>query len=157
MTTMKKLIPLVMLGLLAAGGYWSAQTFLRPLLATETGQSLPLVIEGECRLAGEGCVLVAAALRLHLMTVGTISPLRRFAFVLDGPQDVASATVSLEMIGMDMGVNRVRLDAVDEGRREGSTILPACPAGRSDWVARLNVTIAGRRYEGAVPFVVERH
>lgn len=151
---MKKTLPLVLLALLALAGYWFAQTVLRPMLATGGGDALALTLIGECRLEDEGCVLTADNLRMRLRTAGEISPLRRFGFVLDDAQGVESAEVSLEMVGMDMGVNRTRLKPVGVGRHEGSTILPACPAGRSDWVARLSIVSKGQRYEGEIPFVV---
>lgn len=55
----------------------------------------------------------------------------------------ARVTVSFEMPGMDMGENRVALAPVGPGRFAGTAVLVRCPAGRTDWVAEVEVSAPG--------------
>ncbi|MEO1767230.1 hypothetical protein V6E02_08405 [Thiobacter sp. AK1] len=47
------------------------------------------------------------------------------------------------MVGMDMGLNRYRLQPTGAGRFSARVTLPVCVSGRRDWV--LWVSVDGRR------------
>ena len=61
---------------------------------------------------------------------------------------VRQAQAQFSMVGMDMGPNRYRLLPIGPGRFVGHILLPACVAGRSDWI--LTLDLDGRRT--AIPF-----
>ncbi len=65
---------------------------------------------------------------------------------------VRQAQAQFSMVGMDMGPNRYRLLPAGPGRFVGHILLPACVAGRSDWI--LTLDLDGRRT--AIPFSVTR-
>lgn len=52
------------------------------------------------------------------------------------------AEAAFSMAGMDMGVNRYRLQQQPRGEWTAKVILPVCVTGRSDWL--LNLTLDGR-------------
>ena len=47
----------------------------------------------------------------------------------------SSVTVDFQMRGMEMGVNRLRLEPAGAGLWRGTVILPICTTGRADWLA----------------------
>jgi hypothetical protein len=60
------------------------------------------------------------------------------------PSKIAPSEVSVafSMPGMEMGQNRVRLEASPEGWK-GTAVLVRCPSGRKGWVAEVSVTVPG--------------
>jgi hypothetical protein len=64
--------------------------------------------------------------------------------------------VTFFMRGMDMGLNRYRLDADTRGEWKGRVTLPVCMSGRSDWIAAVALTTAVRKYEVQIPFVLQK-
>ena len=51
--------------------------------------------------------------------------------------DVGSVEVDFAGVSMNMGFNRSKLQAVDEGRFSGSIILPVCVRNRMEWEANV--------------------
>ena len=51
--------------------------------------------------------------------------------------DVGSVEVDFAGVSMNMGFNRSRLEAVDEGRFNGNIILPVCVRNRMEWEAKV--------------------
>jgi len=51
--------------------------------------------------------------------------------------DVSKAEVDFTGIGMDMGYNRPRLEAVSKNQFLGKAILPVCVRSKMDWEARV--------------------
>ena len=51
--------------------------------------------------------------------------------------DVGSVEVDFAGVSMNMGFNRSRLEVVDEGRFNGSIILPVCVRNRMEWEAKV--------------------
>jgi hypothetical protein len=51
--------------------------------------------------------------------------------------DVSEAEVDFTGIGMDMGYNRPRLEAVSNNQFLGKAILPVCVRSKMDWEARV--------------------
>jgi len=69
------------------------------------------------------------------------------------PAIVTEVVVSFAMAGMDMGLNRYRLDPGSEpGRWRGQVTLPICSSGRTDWLAQISATTRVGRLEAAIPF-----
>ena len=75
---------------------------------------------------------------------------------IESDKTVESVTVGFSMRGMDMGHNRYRLVAAASHDWKGNVTLPICSAGRSDWLADIEVMVAGKRYRLALPFVLEK-
>ena len=51
--------------------------------------------------------------------------------------EVSKAEVDFTGIGMDMGYNRPKLEAVSKGQFLGKAILPVCVRSRMDWEAKV--------------------
>jgi len=70
---------------------------------------------------------------------------------------VESVVLAFSMAGMDMGLNRYRMVRDPQtGNWRADVTLPVCVSGRSDWIAAVEMVIAGREYRWNVPFVVQR-
>lgn len=72
-----------------------------------------------------------------------------------GPVSDAVVSVDLTMPGMFMGVNRLLLKHVKNGRYEGRGPLPVCPHGDKLWKAEVEVTKEGKRASVSFLFEVE--
>ena len=57
----------------------------------------------------------------------------------DEPVTDADLTVVLTMPGMFMGVNRLALKQMENGRYEGKGIIPICPSGKKIWMADIGI------------------
>lgn len=68
----------------------------------------------------------------------------------------AAVSVSFSMPGMEMGENRVKLEAAGPNAFAGSAVLVRCPSGRRMWSAAVAVLRAGGapRDEVRFPFTV---
>lgn len=100
-----------------------------------------------CEAGGDGAVL---GLRLG-PDVKALAPFAVRARV-QVPQEVRRIVVDFAMPGMDMGVNRYRLEPAYDGLWYGQVTLPICSTGRLDWVAELKVETAGAVYGARFPF-----
>ena len=60
--------------------------------------------------------------------------------------------VRFEMTGMDMGLNRYRLQHDKKGHYTGRAVLPVCTSGRHDWQAVVTVVSAGKVWEARFRF-----
>jgi hypothetical protein len=67
-----------------------------------------------------------------------------------------SVSVAFSMAGMDMGLNRYRLQQDSNGVWHADVTLPVCISGRSDWLADVDLLYAHSRYRLQVPFVLEK-
>lgn len=63
-----------------------------------------------------------------------------------------SVFAEFAMAGMDMGVNRYRLEAAGTGAWKANVTLPVCVAGSSNWIMTLEVD--GAKVQ--VPFTAEK-
>ena len=77
-----------------------------------------------------------------------------------GSEPANRVTVRFGMTGMEMGLNRFRLQPVDGSGADpvyhGEGMLPVCVTGRSDWQALVEVEAQGRRYQAVFDFSVAR-
>jgi len=69
---------------------------------------------------------------------------------------VDTVMVTFLMQGMDMGLNRYRLESDAGGGWRGSVTLPVCVSGRSDWIAAFELVTASRSYQAQIPFVLQK-
>ena len=73
---------------------------------------------------------------------------------------IEAVNVEYTMVGMDMGLNRFSLIAVNDAkgqqRYEGEGILPVCVSGRVDWLANARVITAEKVYEAVFAFEVTK-
>jgi hypothetical protein len=150
--------------LLVAGGVAAA------LLAALVGRQLlvpspaarprTLAVEPDCDAARAPCTALGEGLRLRLALHGEVVPMQPFEVHLEvaaGPPGgeavaITGATVDFDMVGMDMGQNRYRLQAGDGGRWTARVTLPACVRGRRNWIARVAVATAAAPLVANFPF-----
>ncbi len=92
-----------------------------------------------------GCALPQAGLTVRFDR--RPQPMRTFAMQVELPR-TQSVHARFSMQGMDMGPNRYHLLADGPGRWRAEVMLPACVAGRNDWLLTLEAD--GTRYR--VPF-----
>lgn len=137
------------------GGVW----FLRPEMDATPGGALPLRVAAGCDSARHACVASGKDLEFEVRLGPPVRPMEPFEIRLRGLRDTlaADAQVSMEfqMRGMDMGLNRYRLERAADGAWQGRAILPVCTTGRSDWLARVEVVQRGQRWSAELPFEVK--
>jgi hypothetical protein len=66
-----------------------------------------------------------------------VAPLRQLTAQLTVSEDIRNPLLNLEMIGMDMGINRFRFVEKKPGVWEATIMIPVCSTGRRDWLASL--------------------
>jgi len=154
-TTVMLLAALFVGGLLAA--YWLQQD-PQPPAAELAIDPFCDVTTTRCSIEGSGD---SAALNLTL-ELGSESAapavMEVFPVTLtdwgDDDLQLDEALISFSMVGMDMGLNRYRLEAQGDGVWQAQATLPVCAAGRRDWQADLLLTTAaGKRYRVQTLFV----
>jgi hypothetical protein len=64
-----------------------------------------------------------------------VAPLRQLTTRLTGSDDLSNVLLNLEMIGMDMGINRFSFVEKTPGVWEAEIMIPVCSTGRRDWLA----------------------
>lgn len=75
---------------------------------------------------------------------------------ISSDEPVDTVMVTFLMRGMDMGLNRYRLEGDARGGWRGSVTLPVCVSGRSDWIAAFELATASRSYQAQIPFVLQK-
>lgn len=116
----------------------------------------PLVILTDCDSAETACVARGPGIAVELSLGPSVQPMQPFPIqlrVVHGPLS-ANARVELQfrMQDMDMGQNRYRLVADEQGVWQGTAVLPMCTRGRSDWLAQLAIQDGGRHWSAVLPF-----
>ena len=104
-----------------------------------------LLSEGPCQVAGY-------TLEFKDRPIRPLTPIR---VEMQAAANVSSVVLDLEMIDMDMGVNRFRLSQDAGGIWKGEIMIPVCATGRRDWIA--NMLIESEQGAGKVvySFVVQ--
>lgn len=120
-----------------------------------------LIVDAGCDITRSGCSSSGDGVRVLLTLKDRPSALRPFpAHVLvEGLLEPQQMDVRLvfSMQGMDMGDLRQRLVFdPDNGDWHGQMILPICTSGRSDWLARVEVTAAKKIYSADYAFVLNK-
>lgn len=146
MTRCYRLLTVVLSLLLLACGNGNEPA--RKLLGTASG----------CDAATKACEISAANIRLSLALGPNVKPLVGFPVRLrieGGEVAEQSVSVDFQMKGMDMGMNRYRLQSIAPSVWQGHAILPVCSASRMDWLAIVEFSLSGRPYQAVFPFHTE--
>ena len=116
---------------------------------------IPLAVEQPCDIQ-QGCRAGDTDLSLVLMFGQELQPLKPFPVKVHVQSEipVTSVTVAFSMANMDMGQNRYRLISDGASAWFANVTLPVCSAGRSDWIADIELLAKGRRYKVQLPFAV---
>ncbi len=86
-----------------------------------------------CPSLVQGCAIALGREKIRVQTNISPTPLRLFTLRISGAS-ARAVSVSLQMQGMDMGVNRYRLLRQADGEWRGTLTLPVCVSGRRDWL-----------------------
>lgn len=145
--------------LVAAGlvGVWT----LRSGLDRPAQNVVALQVEADCDSAQRACRARGDGQELELRLGPPVQPMQSFEITLrslHGRLDAdARVEVQFQMRAMDMGINRYRLAVDAEGIWRGQAMLPMCSAGRSDWIAQVEISASGQRWRAELPFTAESH
>ena len=107
----------------------------------------------------QGCAVRGESVSMQLRFLAPPHALKPFPvqLLVTTDQQVESVVIAFSMAGMDMGLNRYRMVRDPQTGNWGADVtLPMCVSGRSDWIAGVDLVIAGRDYRWTVPFVVQR-
>lgn len=137
------------------GGMW----FLRPGMDAPSMTAEPLQVAADCDSARQACIAHGKDLEIELRLGPPVRPMEAFEISLRDLRGTLAAdaqiSVEFQMRGMDMGLNRYRLERAADGGWRGRAILPVCTSGRSDWLAAVDVVQHGRRWMAQMPFEVK--
>jgi len=145
--------------LIAVGliGVWA----LRPGLDVSSSGAVLLQAESNCDGAQRACRIFGTELELELRLGPPVRTMESFEISLRRLRGSlgtdAQVTVQFQMRDMEMGLNRYRLVMGAEGIWRGQAMLPVCSAGRSDWVAQVDISATGQRWRADLPFKAESH
>ena len=129
---MKKALIIVFISLCIAAGYLLAH-FLPEYQDINALPEADRVIEvNDCDLAEGPCSFEQVTLEIINVPV---KPLVRYQAILSLPFEVDEALLNLEMIGMDMGINRFSFVKRGNGEWQTELMVPVCSTGRRDWRA----------------------
>ncbi len=113
-----------------------------------------LGVATSCDAAISPCDVKLDNYRLKLLFTPAVKPLQPFVVELQlSGKNIEPKNVIMDfiMVGMDMGMNRYRLNKSDDTWK-GRAILPVCTASRTDWVANVEFMDKGKKYVVAFPF-----
>lgn len=142
---------LIPLSVVIAAGYWLAPSYLTPEVTASR-----LQVPESCGFQTGVCeVRLPGDVLLEISTDGDVRPLGEFKVLLDSA-GIQSASVSFEMVSMDMGVNRYRFTKNGDLRWSTKVMLPICTTNRTDWMAVLSLELNdGASYLLEYPFNAE--
>jgi hypothetical protein len=106
----------------------------------------------DCDLSERACSVDDYSLEFFDRPVLALKPVR---VELRTSREVRSVILDLEMLDMDMGINRFALKKTRQDTWTGTVMIPVCATGRRDWrVNMLLVTPEGAR-KAIYSFVVQ--
>jgi len=111
-----------------------------------------------CDAAIESCQIVSGPISISLALGPDVKPLVSFPIELtiEGGGGYPQAVVAdFQMQGMDMGMNRYRMQSSTQTVWRGKATLPICTASRMDWLAVIEFTLNGQPYRAVFPFHTE--
>jgi hypothetical protein len=154
-----KLKPLLsLLGLSAAFAALIGLWTLQPGMDASPEDAVALLVDVDCDSARQTCRARGGDLEIELRLGPPVLPMEAFDIQLQSMRGdlgtQARIDVQFQMRGMDMGLNRYRLDRDADGVWRGRALLPVCASGRSDWYAVIGIAQDGRRWVAEIPFVV---
>ena len=129
------LISLALLAILAGVAIYTA----RPLLSPEPALSAPLDPACDLRLGPCMASFPKGGLSLEILprSIPVMAPLNLRVQLRD--LEPSSVEVDFAGVDMNMGFNRVHLEAAGEGGFEGQGMLPTCVRERMAWEAKVLV------------------
>ena len=102
-----------------------------------------MIVDPACNITQGFCSAVLGGTRLQLRIGPGVSALKPFPIQVRAEgvdkEKVRNVIVSYSMKGMDMGPNRTTLKPTTRMQWEGSSVLPVCTSGRSDWLAEVQL------------------
>ena len=125
----------------AALVWWSGELTKAPGPGAVSAAVIELAAAPDCDPAPGPCPAHGTAGVLYLELGPEVRPLVPFPVQVRVEPGAGVRDVQLEfyMQGMEMGLNRYRLKAGDDGVWEGEVILPVCTRDRADWMVRVHV------------------
>jgi hypothetical protein len=117
-----------------------------------------------CVPLGRWCEALAGAGRIALRLPAEVTYLQAFDVEVrvqgSGLADAREILVGFDMAGMNMGVNRIRLSRIATHDASsiwrGSTLLPVCASGRSDWQAVVSAAGPHDTWRASFDFTVSK-
>lgn len=109
----------------------------------------------DCDAALKSCRIEAGGVHLVLALGPGVQPLVTFPVRLSiegGEVAEQSVIADFQMQGMDMGMNRYRLQMTQPAVWQGNATLPVCTASRMDWLVNVEFTLDGKPYRAVFPF-----
>lgn len=112
----------------------------------------------DCDAAVSTCSVKKEGFVVKLSLGPDVHALNSFPLILDiegEESDIAvdGVIADFQMQGMDMGINRYKLQSA-EGKWQGSITLPVCTTSRMDWYAQIEFMVEGVQYRARFPFQV---
>lgn len=101
----------------------------------------------ECANPLQGCSFTLHGKAAQLRFMAPPAPMRPFKLLVHAP-GARHASAEVQMVGMDMGINRYNLLPAIQGSFTGDITLPVCVSGRRDW----NLYLAIDNYRYVLPF-----
>jgi len=101
----------------------------------------------DCLLSESACKVAGYTLEFKDRPIRPLTPIK---VEMQTAANVSSVILDLEMLDMDMGVNRFKLVQEAEGIWKGEIMIPVCATGRRDWVA--NMLIESEQGNGKVVY-----
>jgi len=97
---------------------------------------------GPCVQSVSGCTVTFEVTPRPVKAMQDLS----FRVTLDGklPENPDLPYIDLEMPGMNMGPNRVKLKSAGDSAYEGRGVIVRCPSGRRIWQATITLPDVGR-------------
>ncbi|MFO8156447.1 MAG: hypothetical protein ACQERR_01095 [Pseudomonadota bacterium] len=138
-TTLRNAVLAILLGIAIGAGY-----ILLDQRAPDPEARADVAVT-DCRPTPGPCAAEVHGGRVRLSMAENIRELDQFPLevAVDGFTGVERVVVRFDMAGMDMGLNRYRLESDDRGNWRGEAMLPVCTADRVDWWATVAVEHAG--------------
>lgn len=137
------------LALIAVVGYKYSPLLLPKADLTLTPAAGCDLNERACRADVPGGGVIELAIAPHPIPV--VKPMQVMAMITG--TSPTKVEIDFAGVSMNMGYNRIVLDAAGEGRYTGEATIPVCITGRMAWRATLMAETASQRI--AVPFVFD--
>ncbi len=121
-----------------------------------SGEVVELRAEAGCEPLGRACAATGEDGGFTLRFSEGVRPLEPFEVrIRPAPGsgiEAQRAMVEFEMTGMDMGINRFRVEPAAGGGFAGQAVIPVCTTGRTDWVATVTLSGTERMWVARFPF-----
>ena len=106
----------------------------------------------DCLLSESACKVAGYTLEFKDRPIRPLTPIK---VEMQTVAAVSSVVLDLEMLDMDMGVNRFKLAQEAEGIWKGEIMIPVCATGRRDWVANMLIESEQGNEKVVYSFIVQ--